>query len=46
MLHKQTETKRPIIELAVFNGFESFLDWNFSKVASLAGKVCPTNLHQ
>ena len=33
-------------EFEFLNGFELFVEWNFSKVASLAAKVCPTNLHQ
>ena len=35
------ETKKPITELVVFNEFELFVDWNFSKVASLVAKICP-----
>ena len=46
MLHNETETKKPIVELWVFNGFELFVDWKFSEAASFLPKVCPTNLHQ
>ena len=46
MLPLKTETKRSIKELMVFNVFDLFVDWNFSKVANLAAEVCPTNLRQ